>query len=690
VQVAVSGGDAESPLFRMIDDTKPVIEFTELKDSEDNVIWQTGQGNFEVPENGILKVHGLCRKEYLPADTYINIGFNKVGWAGIKWISEGGSSTPDQTQAQQWLLQPSDLWSANDSNSPVAEFEVEITCPLQDSIVVQATNPAGVKSDSVYLTQKPSWYFVLADDNEQRLYFVHAERALKEGTITNVVQFVFDPVDENYNQITEYINGLDGLYYCYNNKIRAYDINGYPAYVIGNRYERSTGSHIPQSIEGNSYFMEGNKKWYLDSNDNITEVDKMWNFNPPETWVEDTSFNGKGLYDGYAISNNKLKRFSKIDYGLWEIDLPWTGTGLSYRGSTKSGYTGLFYFTDKDHIYETEIKNPGYIDPSAVSFSKYYAISNATIGGDFYSSSIVYGLACGTTRYFTNIEKNIERFEKSRALFYADLTNFRKIKWAYVIPGKFEGYKIKHIGYFVLSPFIHTGVDFLKFNHSDNVYNVFLGTGSSYDPDSHIAQVVQTVFQQSGELIFHVDYPNQNIMEYANINFDLLDITSFLNAGEINYFGIKYPGENVEIVNDGAIVHSITGIQYNFYESHRQYVPSTRYFIKILGQTEGQDDSSLDVLRTISAEGLNINAIGIIQPSQIPQIQIRGSSTVRKGQNIQLRTVGVAPISWTVSDDAMATIDESGLLTGLDAGSITITATDAVGQTAIKQITIDL
>jgi uncharacterized protein YjdB len=70
-------------------------------------------------------------------------------------------------------------------------------------------------------------------------------------------------------------------------------------------------------------------------------------------------------------------------------------------------------------------------------------------------------------------------------------------------------------------------------------------------------------------------------------------------------------------------------------------------------------------------------------------MQIRGDSSVNVGGEIQLRAVGVAPISWTVSDDAMATIDESGLLTGLDAGAITVTATDAIGQTATKEITVN-
>lgn len=119
-----------SPLLKFLDSTKPEVEMTEPNPNAD-----------PIPEITALKTNlkGKVTKEYLPADTTLQITIIKDEDGSKQILGKDGSIK----------LKPSDLWNPFDLNSPVAEFNEEIT--FWDAgtytIKVIATNSAGLSSD---------------------------------------------------------------------------------------------------------------------------------------------------------------------------------------------------------------------------------------------------------------------------------------------------------------------------------------------------------------------------------------------------------------------------------------------------------------------------------------------------------------------------------------------------------------
>ncbi|MDH5546016.1 MAG: S8 family serine peptidase [Gammaproteobacteria bacterium] len=65
------------------------------------------------------------------------------------------------------------------------------------------------------------------------------------------------------------------------------------------------------------------------------------------------------------------------------------------------------------------------------------------------------------------------------------------------------------------------------------------------------------------------------------------------------------------------------------------------------------------------------------------------TSSIRVGGSLQLNVSGgTSPYSWTSSNTSVATVDGGGIVTGIAAGSVTITATDALGTPQSAQITV--
>ncbi|MBI3990918.1 MAG: hypothetical protein HY350_02095, partial [Candidatus Omnitrophica bacterium] len=191
-------------ILKAIDNTTPVIQITEIKDSGGKIIWDRVNEYFNVPSDGRLTVHGECYYEYLPANTYINIGFRKAGETKIDWVTLSGGVTEEQADAGRWLLKPSDLW--REGAAAVAEFEAGIDFPLNDvthSIVLQATNPAGIKSEIAEVSEE-TWHFLacgLDNGGKTVILLIDAPTSFADGKAAMAGKFSLK--DEEGNNITD-------------------------------------------------------------------------------------------------------------------------------------------------------------------------------------------------------------------------------------------------------------------------------------------------------------------------------------------------------------------------------------------------------------------------------------------------------------------------------------------------------
>lgn len=113
----------------------------------------------------------------------------------------------------------------------------------------------------------------------------------------------------------------------------------------------------------------------------------------------------------------------------------------------------------------------------------------------------------------------------------------------------------------------------------------------------------------------------------------------------------------------------------------------------IKGTKAGECD--LTVYSRQNPEVVDMYHLLVVQP--ITKIKITGAQKVNVGSTLQL-DVGYEPanasfqaVKWTCSPEAMATVDEYGLLTGLKKGNATVTATaaDGSGKTATYRVTVE-
>ena len=359
-------------VLKAIDDTKPVIEVTEIKNSQNTIIWRVGQWPeyFEVPTDGRLKVRGLCRKEYLPADTYINIGFRKAGQTDVNWITESGGTTPDQTQARQWLLQPSDLWIASNPDSPVAEFEVEMNFPLQEvthSIVVQATNPAGIKSDPVEVSEKTLYIYAVGKDSAGEARFLCLDGPTSFNNGIGAVVSEFSLIDEAGNKISarplDVATDRSDVWVSFDNRrIYCYDINTMkPKPLLSGGYYYTT-TVIPDGLyyDGSlQYCSSSNNKIYRINLSNGQETDlgvikrrlsldgvATDNTSVQYTTQEYTGYNPTAISQNYLCSLGKI---SKRDISLGQNSLntlPSTSPIWTNEQTTPDPIVGIAEVTD--------------------------------------------------------------------------------------------------------------------------------------------------------------------------------------------------------------------------------------------------------------------------------------------------------------------------------------------------------
>ena len=74
-----------------------------------------------------------------------------------------------------------------------------------------------------------------------------------------------------------------------------------------------------------------------------------------------------------------------------------------------------------------------------------------------------------------------------------------------------------------------------------------------------------------------------------------------------------------------------------------------------------------------------------------PSVTVQGRASVAEGESIQLVAVTVpsgAEVTWSSSAEGKATVDENGLVTGVEAGTANITATITVDNVAYTDVCV--
>lgn len=96
----------------------------------------------------------------------------------------------------------------------------------------------------------------------------------------------------------------------------------------------------------------------------------------------------------------------------------------------------------------------------------------------------------------------------------------------------------------------------------------------------------------------------------------------------------------------------------------------------ITATADGVDGTFSLTVNTIPVQSISIKGEGSIEIGRISQLTCEFTPTSATNKNV----------TWTTSDDSVATVSESGLVTGVGAGSATITATSADGNKSAEMI----
>ena len=180
---------------------------------------------------------------------------------------------------------------------------------------------------------------------------------------------------------------------------------------------------------------------------------------------------------------------------------------------------------------------------------------------------------------------------------------------------------------------------------------------------------------------------NNNIKKEIKITVispqDITEIEiSKVNETEELYVG-KYLELKAIITPSDAVVNSLTWASNN--EDVATVDETGKVFGKSVGITTITATSESGVIATIEVEVKEILAESITRS---------GDSKLNKGKTLTL-TSTISPedttnktVTWSSSDESIATVDETGIVTGMGSGSVTITATTSNGMQSSKTITV--
>ncbi|GEM_PF-4551592 len=630
-------------ILKAVDDTKPVIELTEVKDIQNRVLWRTGQypDYFEVPQDGRIKVHGLCRKEYLPADTYINIGYRKAGRTEVQWVKDGGGLTLLQDEAQKSLLQPSDSWRVTDPESPVAEFEVEVNFPLQEithSIVVEATNPAGLKSDIVEVSEKTFYLYGVVKDGSgvSKLWCIDGPTSFVDS-IAAIVQEI-KLVNEEGNPITSRALGVtrDGgsIWISFDDRrLRKYNPYGEPEKVDGTNWYW-TALDMPDGLE-----WDGNNLWYSSS-----QTNKINRLNQLGEVVEGIglgvpNFSPRGLvFDGkykWASSFNREEIIVPTGDKRLEFVLttPVRILGMAYNSPYvyASGEDGMMYRLRRSEGLVTVGQTWG---KDTVGYS-YTSLHEA------YNSARTSGLAVFLWPDIGQVGHLYSRYGGDPYTYRANLRRgifgFNTSVFQVVSSS---------LGLYLSNKIIDKWAGGSEF--AVKIYGGSYTGNGFFSPSEYIGE------QYTGEM--EVGYWHKTIKIEPR----------YINKGGITYFRLvdKREEEGIELFDPNPPKTPDLGWEGAFFGSGALMVLTEAEKITVMPEVwEGVGTGDKIKMR--------------IKPGY--------PTSLNPGDIIQFEAHGKEPLKWITSDENMGKVDSNGLFTAVGKGTCTVTVQDALENMAVSE-----
>ena len=120
-----------------------------------------------------------------------------------------------------------------------------------------------------------------------------------------------------------------------------------------------------------------------------------------------------------------------------------------------------------------------------------------------------------------------------------------------------------------------------------------------------------------------------------------------------------------------------------------------RYYDQILRPNMVESDDNMIILNTklnriisaLAANGISVDLSGITASSLLTDLYIGGSDTVEIGNNITL-TSSESDVQWSSNNTNVATVDETGVVSGISAGRAIISISKNGFNNGIKLITV--
>ena len=120
-----------------------------------------------------------------------------------------------------------------------------------------------------------------------------------------------------------------------------------------------------------------------------------------------------------------------------------------------------------------------------------------------------------------------------------------------------------------------------------------------------------------------------------------------------------------------------------------------RYYDQIIRPNMIESDDNMIILNTklnriisaLATNGISVDLSGITASSLLTDLYISGSDTVKIGNNITL-TSSESDVQWSSNNTNVATVDETGVVSGISAGRAIISISKNGFNNGIKLITV--
>ena len=120
-----------------------------------------------------------------------------------------------------------------------------------------------------------------------------------------------------------------------------------------------------------------------------------------------------------------------------------------------------------------------------------------------------------------------------------------------------------------------------------------------------------------------------------------------------------------------------------------------RYYDQIIRPNTIESDDNMIILNTklnriisaLATNGISVDLSGITASSLLTDLYISGSDTVKIGNNITL-TSSESDVQWSSNNTNVATVDETGVVSGISAGRAIISISKNGFNNGIKLITV--